>query len=93
MEAAMGLPPETGKPVPDLALIRTDLANERTVLAYVRTALMLVGTGVSLVKFLNVSNDVVLMGWTLIAAGAILGIVGAARFTSLKRRLGGVRRE
>ena len=89
----MGDRPEKSKTIPNLALIRTDLANERTVLAYGRTALMLVATGVSLVKFLNVSFDFVLLGWLLIAAGAIVGVAGTVRFTSLKRRLNSVRED
>ena len=83
--------PKNGQPAPDLALIRTDLANERTLLAYGRSALMLVATGVSLVEFLDVSFSFVLMGWGLIAAGAIVGSIGSYRFTSLKQRLNAVR--
>lgn len=81
----------SGPVYPNLALIRTDLANERTLLAYGRTSLMLVATGVSLVKFLNLSFDLVLIGWGLIAIGAVVGLIGMIRFTSLKRRLGAVR--
>jgi putative membrane protein len=77
--------------VPNLALIRTDLANERTLLAYGRTALMLVATGVSLVKFLNVTAELVYLGWILIAIGAFVGGTGIVRFASLKRRLDSVR--
>lgn len=73
--------------VPKLGLIRTELANERTLLAYGRTGLMLTATGVSLVKFLSTSPDLVLLGWFLIVAGLMVGIVGVKRFTTLKRRL------
>ena len=86
----MGDQPQPSEAAPSLALIRTDLANERTILAYVRTALMLVATGVSLVKFLKASFDLVLVGWCLIAAGAIVGLIGAMRFASLRRRLNSV---
>lgn len=75
------------EPAPNLALIRTDLANERTLLAYGRTALMLVGTGVSLVKFLDRSLDLVLLGWGLMAVGFVVGLAGLYRFTRLKRAL------
>lgn len=78
---------ESTPPQPNLALVRTDLANERTLLAYGRTALMLVATGVSLVKFLEVSFDMVVVGWGLIGCGAIVGAIGMYRFGSLKRRL------
>ena len=78
---------------PDLALIRTDLANERTLLAYGRTALMLVATGVSLVKFLDLTIDLVVLGWVLIAFGAVVGGIGTYRFTSLQRRLNATRRQ
>lgn len=77
---------------PNLALIRTDLANERTLLAYGRTALMLVATGVSLVKFLNLTAELVVLGWFLIATGAIVGAIGTFRFTSLRHRLNTVRK-
>lgn len=77
-------PPEL---VPNLALIRTDLANERTLLAYGRTSLMLAGTGVSLIKFLDRSFDLVLLGWGLMAVGLLVGAVGVYRFTRLKRAL------
>ncbi|KAA5540672.1 DUF202 domain-containing protein [Roseiconus nitratireducens] len=74
-------------PLPDLALVRTDLANERTLLAYGRTALMLAGTGVSLIKFLKPSPEMLLLGWFLVAAGLVVGVIGVIRFTGLKRRL------
>ncbi len=74
-------------PAPNLALVRTDLANERTLLAYGRTALMLAGTGVSLVKFLDSSIDMVLVGWGLIAAGLIVGGMGVKRIAGLRERL------
>ncbi|WP_147869072.1 YidH family protein [Stieleria maiorica] len=83
--------PQPPRAVPDLALVRTDLANERTLLAYGRTALMLVATGVSLVKFLDVSFDFVVLGWGLIGCGAIVGAIGTYRFASLKQRLNKVR--
>nr|WP_236649575.1 DUF202 domain-containing protein [Rhodopirellula sp. SM50] len=84
-------PPTSAQPAPNLALVRTDLANERTLLAYGRSALMLVATGVSLVEFLDVSFRFVLLGWGLIAAGAIVGVIGMYRFASLKQRLNAVR--
>ncbi|WP_182870361.1 DUF202 domain-containing protein [Stieleria mannarensis] len=90
-EAPSSPPPPQA--VPNLALIRTDLANERTLLAYGRSALMLVATGVSLVKFLDVSFDFVVLGWGLIGCGGIVGAIGTYRFASLKRRLNTVRED
>ncbi|MFU7560124.1 DUF202 domain-containing protein [Roseiconus sp. JC912] len=80
-------------PVPNLGLIRTELANERTILAYLRTAIMLVGTGISLVKFLQVTPDLIALGWGLIVGGALVGLVGAVRYFRLRARLNLVRTE
>jgi len=74
-------------PAPNLALVRTDLANERTLLAYGRTALMVGGTGVSLLKFFEQSTFVQVAGWSLVALGAFVGIIGVLRFRRLQRRL------
>lgn len=87
----MGTEPKSNQPPPNLALIRTELASERTVLAYARTTLMLVATGVSLVKFLRASVEFQILGWLLISVGVMVGLIGTARFVSLKRRLNAVR--
>ncbi|WP_197169122.1 DUF202 domain-containing protein [Novipirellula galeiformis] len=71
----------------DLNLIRTDLANERTLLAYGRTALMVAGTGVSVLKFFSEMLYYQIIGWSLIAIGLIIGVIGAERFVRLSRRL------
>ena len=82
--------PEAYRP-PNLALIRTELANERTLLAYGRSSLMLFATGVSLVKFLNLSFDFVILGWCLIAIGALVAMAGMMRFSKLRARLDATR--
>lgn len=71
----------------DLALVRTDLANERTLLAYGRTALMVAGTGATLIKFFADTTTIRTTGWSLIALGSLVGLVGAARFYRLHNRL------
>ncbi|MCD0461773.1 DUF202 domain-containing protein [Roseiconus lacunae] len=76
-------------PVPNLALIRTQLANERTILAYLRTAIMLAGTGVSLVKLLEVTPDLIRLGWLLIALGAVVMVIGTYRYLRLRHKLNG----
>lgn len=71
----------------DLALVRTDLANERTLLAYGRTALMVGATGFTLIKFFPESVFLWGTGWILAVIGVTIGIIGAARFTRLRRSL------
>ena len=73
----------------NLALVRTELANERTLLAYGRTGLIFVGSGVSLIKFLNVGQEWVIVGWTLCGTGVIIALLGVIRFARLHRRLRG----
>ena len=70
-----------------LAKDRTVLANERTLLAYVRTSLMLGITGGTLIKFLGGDFRYVLAGYCLVAIGALVGLVGVARFFALKKQL------
>ncbi|MEM6468087.1 MAG: hypothetical protein AAF802_00855 [Planctomycetota bacterium] len=48
---------------------------------------MLIATGVSLVKFLRPSFDFLIIGWVLIACGAIVAVFGIRRFTRLRREL------
>lgn len=69
-----------------LAVSRSDLANERTLLAYVRTALALAAGGIGLVQIFSASL-VVALGWALIPAGALLLLVGVARFQRTQRAL------
>jgi putative membrane protein len=71
----------------NLALVRTDLANERTLLAYGRTALMVSATGFSLIKFFPESPLLRIVGWVLAGLGAVVGVVGIARFGRLRQRL------
>lgn len=77
------------RPQPDLALVRTHLANERTLLAYGRTALMVGGTGISLLKFFAQSQFAMMAGWTLLAIGIAIGVIGLIRFSFLRKRLSG----
>ena len=72
---------------PNLALIRTDLANERTLLAYIRTSLIVIGTGFSMIEFLTGRVWLIYLGWILIGAGIVIGLVGAIRFGRLQKRL------
>lgn len=72
-----------------LAVERTRLANERTLLAYVRTAIMLAATGATLVTLYDDMPTRVVAGWTLIAAGGLVGVIGFGRFRNVARRLGG----
>lgn len=71
----------------DLALVRTDLANERTLLAYGRTALMVAATGVTLIKFFADTVEIRTIGWSLVAVGILIAIVGVIRFTVLHKCL------
>lgn len=69
-----------------LAIDRTALANERTLLAYARTGLALMIVGGSLLKFFE-SPASSLAGRLLLAASALVILIGAARFLSVQRRL------
>ena len=69
-----------------LALDRTVLANERTLLAYLRTALALLAGGVTLLHFVDTAWALV-VGWAAIPLAALIGVVGAVRFASVRRRL------
>lgn len=82
MEAEL---PEVGEqPVRDrLALVRTHLANERTLLAYARTAIMLVATGTTLLTLYREVLFAAAAGWTLIAAGIGVAVVGVTRFPQI----------
>ncbi|MCM2371695.1 DUF202 domain-containing protein [Aporhodopirellula aestuarii] len=73
----------------ELALFRTDLANERTLLAYGRTALMMAGTGGTLIKFFGDSRDMLLLGFLLLALGAVVFVIGAIRFFQMKKKISG----
>lgn len=68
----------------DLGLIRTHLANERTLLAYVRTALAFLAAGAGLIHFFPARSSAVI-GGGLVALGAFVLAVGAARFVQVRR--------
>jgi putative membrane protein len=69
-----------------LAVSRTDLANERTLLAYVRTALALAAGGIGLVQIFS-APLIVALGWALMPAGALVFLLGVARFRRTQRAL------
>ncbi|MBN1434650.1 DUF202 domain-containing protein [Candidatus Fermentibacterales bacterium] len=71
----------------ELARERTVLANERTLLAYARTALMLLASGITLVKFLEVGSDLLALGYVLIGASLLVGIIGYHRFHTTRADL------
>ncbi len=79
--------PEVRSRTDDLALVRTDLANERTLLAYARTALMVAATGITVVKFFAETESIRYIGWALVSAGVLVGVVGVVRYTRMHKRL------
>lgn len=70
-----------------LAKDRTILANERTFLAYVRTSLMFAVAGATFLKFLSRTPAVLVMGIGLIVLGVVFGVLGIARFMTMKKNL------
>jgi len=68
-----------------LALQRTRLANERTLLTYVRTALALVGFGLTLIQFHPERGG--RLGYTALAGGGVVLLVGLLRFRVHRRQL------
>ena len=68
-----------------LALQRTRLANERTLLTYVRTSLALVGFGLALLQLHPERGE--RLGYSALAAAAVVLAVGLARFRVHRRRL------
>lgn len=74
-----------------LAVTRTALANERTLLAYARTGLALMAGGVGLAQLIH-DPDLVLLGWSLVPAGALVFIAGVVRFRQTRRALDALKR-
>jgi putative membrane protein len=70
-----------------LALDRTRLANERTLLAYLRTALMLLVAGATAVKFVGETTSVIIAGWLFIVMGAAVAAFGMWRFLAMRRAI------
>ncbi|MEQ8615974.1 MAG: DUF202 domain-containing protein [Lacipirellulaceae bacterium] len=70
-----------------LALERTKLANERTLLAYTRTAIMLGATGATLFTLYGDRAFYAAIGWTLLALGIALFLLGGYRFRRLSRMM------
>lgn len=77
-----------------LAADRTLLANERTYLAYLRTMVGLLAAGIGLIKYLDGSLMVQLLGWLFIIGSIVTFYYGTKRFLGtkypLKRLLGKV---
>lgn len=69
-----------------LALDRTRLSNERTFLAYVRTSLAFFAAGAALLHFFT-STTTQVTGWTMLALGAAMIIIGVLRFLEVSRRI------
>jgi putative membrane protein len=69
-----------------LALDRTRLANERTFLSYIRTSLAFFAAGAALLHFFPLTSTQV-MGWMLLALGAVTILVGGWRFIDVRRRI------
>ena len=69
-----------------LALERTRLANERTFLAYFRTSIVFLSSGFAMIK-LDVLNEMIEMGYFLLAISPLIAIMGVLRFFYVKRKL------
>lgn len=68
----------------ELAVQRTVLANQRTLLTFTNTSLALLVAGITLVKFFQ-GQFVSWLGWSLIAAGAVLFGYGLKNHSQHKR--------
>lgn len=71
----------------ELAKDRTRLANERTLLSYQRTAFMLLVAGGTVIKFFSPAPLAVVGGWTLMAVGLGVSVLGLRRFLAVRTRL------
>lgn len=69
-----------------LALERTRMANERTLFAYIRTSLYLLLAGIALWQLQGFEN-IIWLGFFLLALSLILLIVGIYKFYRLKNQL------
>ncbi|MGE0479319.1 MAG: DUF202 domain-containing protein [Phycisphaerae bacterium] len=69
-----------------LAIDRTMLSGDRTLLAYIHLALALAALGASAIRFLEQASAEIL-GWLLIAAGAVVLFVGLWRFRLMRHRM------
>ncbi len=70
-----------------LAADRTALANERTFLAYVRSALAFAAVGFGLIKLIETTLILVVLGWILITLGIAILIIGTIRFFQFRRTI------
>lgn len=70
-----------------LAADRTSLANERTFLAYVRSALAFAAVGFGLIKLIETTTALVILGWILIAIGIAILILGTIRFFQFRKTI------
>lgn len=86
--------PSSDRPAPDRsAAVRDHLANERTLLAWQRTALALVGLGFVVDRFAFEGESPetaalgTVLGFAMIAGGAITAIVGVVRFRTVEAQI------
>ena len=70
-----------------LATDRTILANERTYLAYLRTFVSLLAAGIGLLKYIDDTLIVHLLGWGFIISAVLTFVIGTYRFVKVKRPL------
>ena len=76
-----------------LAADRTALSNERTLLAYIRTALTFAVSGASAIQFIGGGGIVEAIGYMLVAAGVITGLIGGLRFRSVRARVADIEQD
>ncbi|MBU4211768.1 MAG: DUF202 domain-containing protein [Kiritimatiellae bacterium] len=74
----------------ELAIDRTFLANERTLMAYLRSGVALLIAGVSIIHF-SQEGWFWVVGLACIPTGMITGVIGAARYRIMNKKIASVR--